>query len=247
MPSAQIRHGEGQRQWQAEESSAYTHPLDVQLFADEPLFRLIGDIGGKRVLDVGCGNGYLLRKLRAQGADVIGLDVSGEMIRQAQTSGLCVASADCLPFAPCIFEAAVCGLTINNFPSADMTKRAFREVARVLKPNGIFVITLPHPHTLDVSTRFRRTEWERGQNQGNLVPGEGFKRQIMGRDGSMIPIVNYYWPKDVLTNFAARARFEVDGVVEKRASADEVARYEGELDPIFIEVPFFLVMRFCKR
>jgi len=254
MQCIESRCSKGQYQWQQGESSNYTHPVDVQLFADVPLFRLLGNVNGKRILDIGCGNGYLLRKLQKEGACLTGIDVSEAMVLEARkleevnsVTTLCIASADYLPFPTSFYDVAICSLTINNFSSTDMVKRAFREAARILKLGGVFIITMPHPHTLDSRTRFRWTEWEDGQSQENLVPGEGFKRQIMGRDGTMISIVNYYWPKEALINFATRTGLELDEIVEETASRDEISQYSGELDPACADVPFFLVMRFIKR
>jgi SAM-dependent methyltransferase len=254
MQTVESRYARAQYRWQQNEARNYTHPLDVQIFADLPLFRLLGNVNGQHILDIGCGNGYLLRKLWKEGAHVVGIDVSDMMVHEARmleearsVTPLCVASADCLPFSPSVYDAAICSLTINNFPSADITKRAFREAARVLKPGGMFVITLPHPHTLDSRSLSRWTEWEEGQSQENLVPGEGFKRQIMGKDGTMISIVNYYWPREALINFATRAGLELDGAIEETVSRDEMSQYSDELDPVCVEVPFFLVMRFICR
>lgn len=244
----------GQVQWQAEEARIYTHPLDVQLFADAPLFELLGDVSGKRILDIGCGEGVLLRKLRSAGAHVIGTDISEAMLSQASNHeevrasiGICVASSDFLPFASTSFESAICSLTINNFPTFEITKRTFREAARILQPSGTCVITLPHPHTLDAKTSYRWTEWQAGQTQETLVPGEAFQRQIMGRNGKIMSIVNYYWPKPVLINLAMRAGFRVTGVVEKTASADMILQHSSELDPLYAEVPFFLVVSFSRN
>ena len=41
---------------------------------------------GERVLDVGCGTGHLTAKIAATGADVLGIDASGSMVRQARTN-----------------------------------------------------------------------------------------------------------------------------------------------------------------
>jgi 2-polyprenyl-3-methyl-5-hydroxy-6-metoxy-1,4-benzoquinol methylase len=45
-----------------------------------PLLELLGDITGRRVLDAGCGEGYLARVLAARGARVTGIDLSPRLI-----------------------------------------------------------------------------------------------------------------------------------------------------------------------
>jgi len=47
------------------------------------LLRLAGDLRGRRVLDAGCGTGYLSRMLAARGATVVGLEPAGELVRYA--------------------------------------------------------------------------------------------------------------------------------------------------------------------
>jgi len=244
-----MQHNDNKTQWQIEEASNYTHPLDVQLFADRPILELLGNISGKQVLDIGCGNGFLLIKIKKGGAIATGLDNSSDMVMQAKQrfdNRLSVATADFLPIKSNVYDAAVCSLTINNFPSAEITKRAFQEAFRILMPGGLFVISLPHPHTLDASTRFRWTDWEKGQTQENLIPGEEFRRKIMGINGEMISIVNYYWPKQTLVNLAQRAGFVVDKIIEATASDDEIRLYSSDLEPVFTNVPFFLVIDFIK-
>ncbi|WP_457624233.1 class I SAM-dependent methyltransferase, partial [Persephonella sp.] len=46
-----------------------------------PLIDLLGDIKGKKILDVGCGDGTLTLELVNRGADVIGIDSSPEMVK----------------------------------------------------------------------------------------------------------------------------------------------------------------------
>ena len=49
-----------------------------------PLLDLLGDIEGRRVLDAGCGEGYLARVLAARGARVTGIDLSARLIALAR-------------------------------------------------------------------------------------------------------------------------------------------------------------------
>ena len=51
---------------------------------DPVLLRVIGSCRGKEVLDFGCGNGYLSRRLARRGASVTAVDASPRMIRNAR-------------------------------------------------------------------------------------------------------------------------------------------------------------------
>jgi 2-polyprenyl-3-methyl-5-hydroxy-6-metoxy-1,4-benzoquinol methylase len=44
---------------------------------------LLGPVAGLRVLDVACGHGRITRELARRGADVAGIDISGNLIRKA--------------------------------------------------------------------------------------------------------------------------------------------------------------------
>src|SRR5882757_3039095 len=52
------------------------------------VFELLNPQRGERILDLGCGDGALTRKIADAGAEVIGADSSPEMIRAAQALGL---------------------------------------------------------------------------------------------------------------------------------------------------------------
>lgn len=97
------------------------------------------------ILDVGCGSGWAARLLAAQAdaGNVIGIDVSDEMIRVAREQSAAlpnlkfqVASAERLPFPDNTFSHAFSMESLYYY--ADIG-RAVSEIARVLKPGGLFV------------------------------------------------------------------------------------------------------------
>lgn len=101
--------------------------------------------GDAQVLDVGCGSGWAARLLarQAHAGQVIGIDVSDEMIGVAreQSKTLAnvefrVASAESLPFPDNCFTHAFSMESLYYY--ADIAK-ALREINRVLKPGGVFV------------------------------------------------------------------------------------------------------------
>lgn len=98
-----------------------------------------------RVLDVGCGTGELLRRVRANVPDVVlaGLDPVPEMLDVAREklSGrddLRVGYADRLPWNAGTFDVVV---SCNMFHYISEPLTALREMARVLRPTGALVLT----------------------------------------------------------------------------------------------------------
>jgi SAM-dependent methyltransferase len=113
--------------------------------------RLLGDVRGKRVLEVGCGSAMCSRWLAGQGARPVASDVSAGMLRHARLgadrTGVCVplaqADAQYLPFADASFEVVF--TAFGAVPFVADSARVMREAARVLVPGGRWVFATTHP------------------------------------------------------------------------------------------------------
>jgi SAM-dependent methyltransferase len=112
---------------------------------------LLGDVTGRRVLEVGCGSAMCARWLAAHGAHPVAFDLSAGMLRHAvdgaHATGIDVplvqADAQWLPFRGESFDLACTAFGAVSFV-AD-SARVMREVARVLRPGGRWVFATTHP------------------------------------------------------------------------------------------------------
>lgn len=133
-------------------------PLNVASYGPgvgtEADFKLLGQLQGKRVIDLGCGGGQNAIVFARQGAISIGVDISLQQLafakrlleqqdvkvefRHGNLSELAFQRADTVDM---VFSAFAFHYV------ADLA-RVFRQVHRVLKPNSPFVFSIPHPSRL---------------------------------------------------------------------------------------------------
>lgn len=118
-----------------------------------------GRFAGKRVLDVGSGNGYVLSRYAAAGANVYGVDITqtgiGLCRKRFALSGLrghfTVGSAEDLPFGSQSFDL-VCSMGVLHH--TPQTERAVREVHRVLRPGGRLIVMFYHRNSFHYRVLF---------------------------------------------------------------------------------------------
>jgi SAM-dependent methyltransferase len=111
----------------------------------------LGDVAGKRVLEIGCGQAACARWLAGQGAYAVAMDLSAGMLRHAREgnarTGLDVpllqATAECLPLAPESVDSACSAF--GAIPFVTSIDAVFAEVERVLRPGGLWVFSVTHP------------------------------------------------------------------------------------------------------
>ena len=115
------------------------------------LFPLLGDVKGKKVLDAGCGAGYLSRLLAEMGARMTGVDFSESFIRIAKRyeeenpRGITYARTDLADLSE--LPSASFDLVVSMYVLCDVRdyEKAIAEISRVLKPGGRFVFLIAHP------------------------------------------------------------------------------------------------------
>jgi ubiquinone/menaquinone biosynthesis C-methylase UbiE len=115
----------------------------------EWILRCLGDVKGKTVLDVGCGDGALTYRIAKKGADVIGIDNSEEGIKLAKeifnkkkiSANFILTDAYKMPIENNSIDCAVLSDVIEHVRKPE---RLLKEIKRVLKNNGKLVISTPY-------------------------------------------------------------------------------------------------------
>jgi trans-aconitate methyltransferase len=98
----------------------------------------LAPVTGERILDLGCGDGHLSKRIVATGAIVVGLDSSPQMAAAARALGIdvTVGDAEALPFESSSFDAVFSNAALHWVRNHD---GMLASVKRVLKPHGRFV------------------------------------------------------------------------------------------------------------
>ncbi|MDY8022173.1 class I SAM-dependent methyltransferase [Paenibacillus polymyxa] len=110
----------------------------------------MGTLGGKKVLDAGCGEGYLSRKMARGGALVEAVDYSTEMLRLAKERtpsalGITYHHGNLEKLE--MFEDQSFDLIVSNMVIQDLAhyEQAIAEMRRLLVPGGRFIFSILHP------------------------------------------------------------------------------------------------------
>jgi 2-polyprenyl-3-methyl-5-hydroxy-6-metoxy-1,4-benzoquinol methylase len=111
----------------------------------------VGDVRGLRVLDLGCGSGRIARALAKREAQVVGIDISKELVNRAERKeaesqlGINYVVADAASNvwrAVGPFDGVVSNMALMDIDDLEGT---LSSVASVLVPNGWFVFSIFHP------------------------------------------------------------------------------------------------------
>ena len=128
----------------------FGYPIYIRQLEARSIFKMLGDIQGKKVLDLGCGDGFLSIPMSKKGARVIGIDIDANKFKLARERFakmdlpikpvLVIADGRRLPFKDGVFDVVESNCVIEHIPN---DKAVFQEVTRTLHEHGLFAGTMP--------------------------------------------------------------------------------------------------------
>jgi len=176
--------------------------------------RFLGGLNEQIILDLGCGEGHLARRLATYCDQVIGVDISGRLLDIALTRTQSENVMYLLDDAQVLgklsddsVDTVVSNLALMDIPDLGTTMRAVR---RVLKPHGFFIFSLTHPCFQSPHTKILHDE--SGIAVGRKIvqyAKEGFWRSdnpngIRGRVGAYHRTLSTYLNTLLSTGFSLR-------------------------------------------
>jgi ubiquinone/menaquinone biosynthesis C-methylase UbiE len=159
----------------------------------------VGDLRGRRVLDVGCGTGRLAETLATRFAcKVWGVDTSAEMLavaRERVPRGVALkqAPAEGLPFRGGWFERATMTLVVHHLDRP----RAFAETHRVLGADGRLAILTFDPESFDryyLNAYFPSIQ---AIDRARFPAGEALERDLLGAGFASVSVTPHEGRKNI--------------------------------------------------
>jgi SAM-dependent methyltransferase len=199
------------------------------------IFALLGDIKQQRILDAGCGQGYLSRLMAERGAEVVGVEPAAALFGYAVEreeelqQGIRYVQAD-LAAMPRLgaFDAVIASMVLCAIPN---WRPAMKTCVDALAPGGRFIFTLNHPCFEQLAT-----SW----TQHGFLKVERYLREyeIAGPHGT-----DFHRPLSTYLNELATLGCTLVEIVEPALPDDALRDREGGPGAkAYVDVPNFLVV-----
>ena len=207
----------------------------------EPLLlSLLRPQKGSLYLDLGCGDGRLMKAVGARGSRVVGCDMSLLLLSRAILHGPVVRCA--LPslkwLKPGSVDGGFVGLVLEHLRDE---QSFFTSVANVVRPGGVMAVVINHPiwtapKSSPIEDAGGETLWRPGQ-----YFGRGFSREPAGNH----KVTFYHRTMADLLNGASVAGWDLDHMEERGVTPEQVRRvpdYAGQE-----HIPRLLGVRWKRR
>jgi 2-polyprenyl-3-methyl-5-hydroxy-6-metoxy-1,4-benzoquinol methylase len=230
---------------------ASDHPIK-QYIESYSFLQQLGDVRGKSVLDLACGEGYYTRLLKQQGAaHVVGLDISAAMIHQAQAAesaaplGIEYHVQDVTQLEP--GETFDVVTAIYLFPYA-ATKQAltamFKAIIDNLKPGGRLVAITLNPDLRAEDASIYPPYGIRMWAAAVLRDGDAitFTVDIPHTRNDSFDLLVTYWQRQTMEHIARRAGFQKISWQTLEMSKEGLEKYPPHHWQAFLEKPYSIVL-----
>ncbi len=208
----------------------------------EKLIAAVGPMEGRRVLDLGCGSGTASVAIARRGARVIAVESSTARLTQARhaadVAGVKIEfhHSDLADLAFLRADSIELVVAVYSLAGVQDLGRVFRQLHRVMRPEGALVLSLPHPMSMMLEADID------DQQTPYLTRSAWSDQAITWRSGGDEGVTHVHQIGDVFTTLL-RSNFRVDALVEPPATE---GRSSVHSSPLRDWVPSTLIVRARK-
>ncbi len=214
-----------------------------RLLVEPAVLALLGDVRGKRILDLGCGTGVLARRLLREGAHVVGVDGSDAFLERARRRpgaesiewGVVDVLDEEAIASRGAFDAVVCTMVLMDVAEVGPLFRG----ARHLLTAGPLVVVTAHPCFNHPDVVFWAEAGEDGSGEAwtrrglkLAAYGAPYRRAVFGMPGQPVPQWYFHRPLQELLGPAFEAGLVLDALQEPTFPSEAESRYGPELPPV---------------
>jgi 2-polyprenyl-3-methyl-5-hydroxy-6-metoxy-1,4-benzoquinol methylase len=211
------------------------------------VLKLIGNVKGKDVLDAGCGEGYLSREIARKEANVIGVDISDELIKLCK-----IKSPNIEFFIDSVieyknikqkFDVVISIIVLQHLSKKDIIK-SLQMTYSILRDKGIFIIAIPHPLMF---IKKPNSDWIKF-HYDKIHYWNSKKVTISLQDiyNNNFSTKTYTHPLSFYFNEIIKAGFKIDNVIETKPSQKDISEYPEKWKDE-TNFPSYLLLKLIKN
>lgn len=218
------------------------------------VLELCEPVAGKRILDLGCGEGYCSRILRRRGAQVLGVDISPQMVERAceaeEVEGLgidyAVHDAAHMRLGEAQFDLVV-AMFLFNYLNVDQMRKTMSNVHSTLRSGGQFVFAVPHPAFPFMREAAEPFYFDIGNagyfsSRNSLFPG-----RIWKRDGTALDVQLVHKTLEDYFEALKQAGFDSMPTLLELKVTDEMVGIDKKFFGPIVDVPLHLGFKVTRR
>jgi ubiquinone/menaquinone biosynthesis C-methylase UbiE len=245
---------ENKKQWE-KAAKTYSTPHIRKKFIRTPAFlKAFGNVKNKKILDLGCGDGYYCRILAKKKAKMTGVDFSSASIKLAKKEkekhieGIHYFQSDIakMPFLKDnYFDYAIADMVFVTIPTQKKYIQVIQEVHRVLKNGGTVIISKGHPANFNrvEKSKFYKLNYAREPSYFDSLTPQHVQITI---NGDSVKWTNYHRTLEDFVNPWLKNGFMMEKIIEPQPTHGALKKFNQYLKGTE-KIPFFILIKLKKK